>query len=199
MTKPFQEKLNDQFMSKPCVTQDIPCEITKHIKLNTKSSYNVIHDHNYSLNHNKRKFRWPDEKEYSNYTELITNDYDKCDSIPDWIMVKSSSDEEDDINDIPLSQILKTELDKDLLHEVRFYLIMFEMYTYLLLLIIINLQYKNKKCASNLLPFNEDQIYNELTNTNHHDLSNVSNDSNNIISENYALNYKTQSKFIHIV
>jgi len=59
-------------------------------------------------------------------------------------------------------------------------------------------QYKNKKCANDLLPFNEDQMYRELNNTNNLDLSNISNDSNNIISENLVLNGGKQHKIMQI-
>lgn len=60
-------------------------------------------------------------------------------------------------------------------------------------------QYKNKKCANDLLPFNEEQMYRALNNTNNHDLSNISNDSNNIISENFVLNDGKQYKIMQIV
>jgi len=96
------------------------CEMTKDIKLNTRRSYNVMHEHNYFHNFEKKKCRWPDEKEQSKHTEMIVNDYDKSDSIPDWCIDRSSSDEEDDTQDMPLSCILKKELKKDLPHDVRF-------------------------------------------------------------------------------
>jgi len=42
-------------------------------------------------------------------------------------------------------------------------------------------------------------MYRELNNTNNHDLSNISNDSNNIISENLVLNDGNQYKEMQIV
>jgi len=61
-------------------------------------------------------------------------------------------------------------------------------------------QYKNKKCANDLLPFNEDQMYRELNNINNHDLSNSFNDSNNKINENLVFNdYGKQYKIMQTV
>ncbi|XP_008178873.1 uncharacterized protein LOC100574908 isoform X2 [Acyrthosiphon pisum] len=160
-------------MSKRKIPQEKSCEITKNIKLNTTSSYNVMHEHNY-FHINNKKGRWSIKN-----TEKIANDYDECDSIPDWCIANSSSDEEDDSNDttnMPLSRILKIEFVKDLLH-----------------------LYKNKKCANDLLPFHVEQMYWELKNTNNHDLSNIANDSNNIISENLILNDGNQYKIMQIV
>ncbi|XP_008185064.1 uncharacterized protein LOC100571746 [Acyrthosiphon pisum] len=116
-------------MSKRKIPQEKSGEITKNIKLNTKSSYNVMHEHNY-FHINNKKGRWSIKN-----TEKIAYDYDNCGSIPDWCIVNSSSDEEDDSDDttdMSLSHILKIEFLKDLLHP-----------------------YKNKKCANDLLPDND--------------------------------------------
>jgi len=86
---------------------------TKDIRLNTKSSYNVLHEHNYFHIINK-KGRW------FNNTEIIANDDDKCDSMPNCCIANSTSDEEDDTTLMPLSHVLKKEFKKDLLHAVRF-------------------------------------------------------------------------------
>lgn len=60
-------------------------------------------------------------------------------------------------------------------------------------------QKKNKECPYDLLLLNEEQLYTELNNTNNHDLSNNSNDSNNIVSENLELNDGKQYKITEIV
>jgi len=108
-------------MTKRKILQEKSREITKNIKLSTKSSYNVMHEHNYFYDIDKKKCRWPDENENSNHTEIIKNNHDECDSIPDWCTGESSSDEEDDSKDMLLSHILKKEFEKYLLNEVRFY------------------------------------------------------------------------------
>lgn len=165
-------------MTKRKIPEEKSYDTTKNSKLNTRSGYNVMHEHNYFYDYEKKKCRWPDEIEKSNHTEMkIINDYNNYDSIPDWYMARSSSDEEDDTEDMPLSYILKKELKKDLLlHE-----------------------YENKKCTNDLLPFNEDQMYKELNNTNNHDLLNISNGSSNIIGENHLINDGKQSKIMQIV
>ncbi|XP_026806011.1 flap endonuclease 1-like [Rhopalosiphum maidis] len=104
-----------------------------------------------------------------NHTEKITNDYDECDSTLDWYRDLSSSDEEEDIKDMSLSHLLKIELEKDLLKEC-----------------------KNKKSSKN-------QLYDELNNKNNHNLLNISNDSNSVISENHLINNGEQSTFVQIV
>ncbi|CAI6363246.1 unnamed protein product [Macrosiphum euphorbiae] len=142
---------------------------TKNIRLNTKSSYNVLHEHNYFHIINK-KGRW------FNNTEIIEIDDDKCDSMPNRCIANSESDEEDDTTLMPLSHILKKEFKKDLLHAN-----------------------KNKECPYDLLLLNEEQLYTESNNTNNHDLSNNSNDSNNIVSENLELNDGKQYKITEIV
>jgi len=108
-------------MKKRKTPQEKSCETTKNIKLSTRSSYNVMHEHNYFYDNDKKKCRWPVENKHSNHTEIITNNHDKCDSIPDWCTVESSSDEEDDTKDMLLSHILKKEFEKYLLNEVTFY------------------------------------------------------------------------------
>jgi len=60
-------------------------------------------------------------------------------------------------------------------------------------------QYKNKKCANDLLPFNEDQMYRELNNINIHDFSNSSNNSNNKINKNLVFDDRKQYKIMQIV
>jgi len=101
-------------MSKRRIPREKSCGKIKKIKLNTTSSYNVMQEHNYFRINNK-KGRWS-----IGNTEVIANDYDKCDSIPDWCIANSSSDEEDDTKVMPLSHILKIELEKDLKYEVGF-------------------------------------------------------------------------------
>ncbi|XP_026819403.1 putative uncharacterized protein DDB_G0289263 [Rhopalosiphum maidis] len=67
----------------------------------------------------KKEFQWHDEE--INHTEMIKNDYDECDSVLDWYrdLCSSDEDEEEDIKDMPLSHLLKIELEKDLFKEVR--------------------------------------------------------------------------------
>lgn len=101
------------------------------------SRYNLLNEHNYFYSSKKRSNRWP-IKETTNdnisvglvedSTDTIpknVNDYnEKCDSLPEWLKdYKCPSDIEDteDIEFKSLSQILKIELDKDLLYEVSFY------------------------------------------------------------------------------
>jgi len=116
MTKPFQENLNEQFM------RQIPQ--TKNIMLNTRNNYNVTHDHNYHLQ-NKQKYQRPNGQKYLNHSEILINDYDEYSTIPNWCMVEISGDEQNYNKDMSLSEMLKLELEKDLLHKVRLYLIMF--------------------------------------------------------------------------
>jgi len=106
-------------MKKRKLPQGKSYEITKNIKPNKRSRYNVMHEHNYFHDIDKKKCRWPDEDEYSNHTEIITNNHDKCGSIPDWCVGESSSDEESDTKDMLLSDILKKEFQKYLLNKVR--------------------------------------------------------------------------------
>ncbi|XP_060835205.1 putative uncharacterized protein DDB_G0267716 isoform X2 [Rhopalosiphum padi] len=105
-----------------------------------------------------------------NHTEKITNDYDECDSTLDWYRELSSSDEEEDIKDMSLSHLLKIELEKDLLKEC-----------------------KNKKSSKNQLKNKK------LNNKNNHNMLNISNDSNNVISENHIINDGEQSTIVQIV
>jgi len=107
-------------MGKRKIRQQKSRKITKNIKLNTRSSYNFMHEHNYFRDIYKKKCQLPDENECSDHTEIIANDNDKYNPIPDWCIANSSSDEADDTKDMPLSHILKIELERDLLHEVRF-------------------------------------------------------------------------------
>jgi len=67
------------------------------------------------------------------------------------------------------------------------------------LFITSKFQYKNKNCTNGLFPFDEDQMYKESNKTNNHGLSNISNDSSNIISENNLINYGKQCKIMQIV
>jgi len=107
-------------MGKRKIRQEKSCKITKNVKLNAMSSYNVMQEHNYFCDINKKKCQLPDENECSDHTEIIANDYDKYDSVPNWCISDSSSDEADYTKDMPLSFLLKMELERDLTHEVRF-------------------------------------------------------------------------------
>jgi len=91
--------------------------------MESKGRYDPMKEHNYFHDSNKKKCRWPDQE--VNCTKNIINDNDKFDSSLDWFMVVSSSDDEEDLTDIPLSLLLKRELEKDLQKKVRFYLIIF--------------------------------------------------------------------------
>lgn len=115
MTRNIQ--VDKQFMRKTLQTHNI-----KLIKLNIKNNQNVTHDHNYHRK-KKTKYQWPDRQKYINHAEILINDSDGCDTQPDWCAIDVSSDEEPDDNML-LSEILTMELEKDLLHEVRSYLIM---------------------------------------------------------------------------
>lgn len=193
MTNPFQENVNQRIMRKKKIPQDAHYKITKFIKLSAVR-YNVMHEHNYFRDLKKKRCRWPEllnEKEYLNDDEMIKNEHDE--PIPDWLMVKSSSDEEDDINvneDKPLSQIIQLEHQKYLLYEVKFCLMSYVLKLSIPLMLLFDLQYKNRKCTD-LLPFDDNEIYNELNIANNHDLSNMSNDSNNIIIESSIVNDTT--------
>jgi len=116
MTKPFQENLNEKFIRKRKQSQ-------KNMQ-NTKRRYDPMKEHNYFNDSKKIRCRWPNVT--VNYTEKITNDNDKLDFSLDWFMAISSSDEEEDFTDIPLSLLLKKELEKDLQKKVRFCLIIFK-------------------------------------------------------------------------
>ncbi|KAL5236362.1 hypothetical protein ACI65C_003772 [Semiaphis heraclei] len=163
-------------MKKRKIPQEKSRETTKNIKSSTRSSYNVMHEHNYFYNVDKKKCRWPDENEHSNHTEIKTNNHDTCDSIPDWWTVESSSDEEDDTKEMLLSHVLKKEFQKYLLNE-----------------------YKNKNCTNGLFPSKEDQTYKESNKTNNYELSNISSDSSNINSENNLINCGKQCKIMQII
>jgi len=113
MTKPFQENLNEPFMRQ--ISQ------TKNITLNTRNHYNVTHDHSYHLK-NIHKCQRSNGQKYLNHS--VINDYNRYD-IPNWCVVNISSDEENYTKDMSLSEILKIELEKDLLHKVRLYSIIF--------------------------------------------------------------------------
>ncbi|XP_060847133.1 protein ecdysoneless homolog [Rhopalosiphum padi] len=127
--------------------------------------YNTMHEHNYFRDNKKKNCRWADKK--VNHTVKITND--DCNSTLDCYIKISSSDEEEDINHMPLSRLLKIEVEKDLLKEC-----------------------KNKKSL-------EDQLYDKLIKENNQDMLNISNNSNNIISENHPINNGEQSKTAQIV
>ncbi|XP_060847791.1 uncharacterized protein LOC132927298 [Rhopalosiphum padi] len=130
--------------------------------------YNTMHEHNYFRDNKKKNCRWDDKK--VNHTVKITNDHDDCNFTLDCYIEISSSDEEEDIKHMPLSRLLKIEVEKDLLKEC-----------------------KNKKSL-------EDQLYDELINENNQDnMLNISNKSNNIISENHPINNGEQSKTAQIV
>jgi len=112
MTNCFQENLNEQLMRK--ITQ------TKNIMLNTRNNYNVMHDHSYYKN--KKKNQRSNGQTYLNHSQIL-NGIDEYDTI--WCVIGISSDEENDIdNNMPLSEILKIEYEKDLQLEVGLYLIM---------------------------------------------------------------------------
>ncbi|XP_026818452.1 uncharacterized protein LOC113557241 [Rhopalosiphum maidis] len=111
--------------------------------------YNAMHEHNYFCDNKKKNFRWHDKK--VNHTVKIINDCDEYDSTLDWYRDLSSSDEEENIKDMPLSHLLKIELENDLLKNC-----------------------KNKKSS-------KDQQYDELINKNNQNMLNISNNSNNII------------------
>jgi len=86
----------------------------------------VMHDHNYYLK-NKQKCKRSNAQKYLNHHEILLNDdYDEYSTTTNYLcVVYNSSEEENDIEDMPLSKILKMELEQDLLPEVRLYLIMF--------------------------------------------------------------------------
>lgn len=118
MANIFQEYLNVKLKRKRKILPKTHCENTKSIMLNTGSSYNVLHEHNYFCDSNKKRSQQLNKKKYlQNY----------IDTIPDWIEVQSSSDKEDfDENENKsLSQILKLEHQQYLLDAVKLYLIMF--------------------------------------------------------------------------
>eukprot|EP00102_Acyrthosiphon_pisum_P026131 XP_016663341.1 PREDICTED: uncharacterized protein LOC107884866 [Acyrthosiphon pisum] len=130
MTNPFQENVNEQFM--------IQIPQTKNIMLNIRKNYNVTHDHNYHLK-NKQKCQQHNGKKYLNHSEILINDYDGYGTIPNWCVDDISGDEENYTEDMSLSEILKIELEKDLLHK-----------------------YKNKNCKDYLLQLDKDQIHKQL-------------------------------------
>lgn len=108
-------------MNKRKIRQEKSRGIVKTIKPSPKG-YNVLYEHNYFHIKNKN-CRWSNKNQLNilkDQPEIIANDDDKCDSIPDWYIANSSSDEEDDTKAMSLSHILKIELEKDLLCKVRF-------------------------------------------------------------------------------
>uniref|UniRef100_A0A2S2NYG3 Fork-head domain-containing protein n=1 Tax=Schizaphis graminum TaxID=13262 RepID=A0A2S2NYG3_SCHGA len=136
---------------------------------NMMKQYNAMHEHNYFYDNNKIKNQRHNEE--INHTEKIINDYDECDSTLDWFRDLSSSDEdeEEDVKNMPLSHLLRIELENDLAKE-----------------------YKNKKSS-------KDQLYDELNDRNNHTMLNISNNSNNIISENHLINNGKQRKIVQLV
>jgi len=108
-------------MNKRKIPQEKSRGTTNNIKLHTRSKYNVMHEHNYFYDIDKKNSRFPVEYEHSTHPEIIQNNDDDCDSIPDWCTVDISSDEENDTKDMLLSHVLKKELEKHLRNEVTFY------------------------------------------------------------------------------
>lgn len=133
MTKPFQENLNEKIMKKRKKSQ-------KNME-NTKRRYDAMKEHNYFHDSKKKSCRWPDET--VNCNEEITNDNDEFDSSLDWFMNLSSSDEEEDLTDIPLSLLIKRELEKDLQKKVRFCLIIFKCFILQFMFITFSAKIKN--------------------------------------------------------
>lgn len=80
--------------------------------------YNTMQEHNYFRGDKKKNVRYYDKK--VNHTEKVTNDFDEYDSTIDWSTDLSTSDVEEDIEDMPLSHLLKIEYEKDLFKKVRF-------------------------------------------------------------------------------
>ncbi|XP_025203082.1 LOW QUALITY PROTEIN: forkhead box protein N4-like, partial [Melanaphis sacchari] len=143
-------------------------------KKKKKRVYNIMKEHNYFNDSKKKSCRWPDGS--INCTEKI-KDYDEHDSKLEWYLEISSSDDDEDVEDKPLSYLLKREFEKDLIK-----------------------QSKIKICSNDSKSLNENQLCDESTNKNNHSLLNTSNySSNNIISENHVINDGKQSKIVQIV